>query len=77
MEIHMLDDAIKTQLKAYLEKVIYPIEIVANVNGSDKSNEVLALVQDIAGLSDKVSWRETATAPCARRLSPSIASAAT
>src|SRR5690606_24583694 len=55
----MLDDAIKTQLKAYLEKVVYPIEIVANVNGSDKSKEVLALVQDIAGLSDKVSWRET------------------
>ena len=55
----MLDDAIKAQLKAYLEKVVYPIEIVANVNGSDKSKEVLALVQDIAALSDKVSWRET------------------
>ena len=55
----MLDDAIKTQLKAYLEKVVYPIEIVANVDGSEKSGEVLALVQDIASLSDKVSWRET------------------
>ena len=74
----MLDDAIKTQLKAYLEKVVYPIEIVANVNGSDKSKEVLALVQDIAGLSDKVSaGARPATAPCVRRLSPSIASAAT
>ena len=55
----MLDDAIKAQLKAYLEKVVYPIEIVANLDGSDKSKEVLALVQDIAGLSDKVSYRET------------------
>jgi NADH-dependent peroxiredoxin subunit F len=55
----MLDDAIKTQLKAYLEKVVYPIEIIANVDGSEKSNEMLALVQDVAGLSDKVSYRET------------------
>ena len=55
----MLDDDIKAQLKAYLEKVIHPIEITANVDGSEKSNEMLALVQDIAGLSDKVSSRET------------------
>jgi alkyl hydroperoxide reductase subunit F len=57
--MNMLDDAIKAQLKAYLEKVVYPIEIIANVDGSEQSREVLALVQDIAGLSDKVSWRET------------------
>ncbi|HTJ95826.1 MAG TPA: alkyl hydroperoxide reductase subunit F [Rhodocyclaceae bacterium] len=56
----MLDDAIKAQLKAYLEKVIYPIEIVANLDDSDNAKQVLALVQDIASLSDKVSYRETA-----------------
>lgn len=55
----MLDDAIKAQLKAYLEKVVYPIEIIANVDSGEQSKEVLALVQDIAGLSDKVIWRET------------------
>jgi NADH-dependent peroxiredoxin subunit F len=54
----MLDDAIKAQLKAYLEKVVYPIEIVANLDGSEKAREMLALVQDIAALSDKISYRE-------------------
>ncbi|MGV3655194.1 MAG: alkyl hydroperoxide reductase subunit F [Noviherbaspirillum sp.] len=50
----MLDTNLKTQLKAYLEKVTQPIEISASLDDSDKSKEMLALLQDIAGLSDKI-----------------------
>ncbi|MGG6893030.1 MULTISPECIES: alkyl hydroperoxide reductase subunit F [Rhizobium] len=50
----MLDDALKSQLKAYLEKVVRPIEISANVDDSAKSTEMVALLKDIVGLSDKI-----------------------
>ena len=50
----MLDDALKSQLKAYLEKVVRPIEIRANVDDSAKSKEMVGLLEDIAGLSDKI-----------------------
>ncbi|NEX61414.1 alkyl hydroperoxide reductase subunit F [Noviherbaspirillum galbum] len=55
----MLDANLKNQLKAYLERVTQPIEIVASVNDSDKSREMLSLLQDIASLSSKVSVRES------------------
>ncbi|WP_266169062.1 alkyl hydroperoxide reductase subunit F [Dyella subtropica] len=51
----MLDADLKTQLKAYLEKVTHPIELVASLDNSDKSQELLGLLQDIESLSDKVS----------------------
>jgi alkyl hydroperoxide reductase subunit F len=51
----MLDANLKTQLKAYLEKVSRPIEIVASVDDSAKSQEMLALLNDIATLSERVS----------------------
>ena len=54
----MLDTNLKTQLKAYLEKVTQPIEISASLDDSDKSKEMLALLQDIAGLSDKITLAE-------------------
>lgn len=50
----MLDATLKTQLKAYLEKVTRPIEIVASVDGGEKSQEMLALLKDIEELSDKI-----------------------
>lgn len=34
----MLDANLKTQLKAYLEKVSQPFEIVASLDDSDKSH---------------------------------------
>ncbi|OMG62040.1 alkyl hydroperoxide reductase subunit F, partial [Stutzerimonas balearica] len=46
---------LKTQLKAYLEKVTQPFEIVASLDDSAKSEEMLALLNDINGLSDKIS----------------------
>ncbi len=50
----MLDTNLKIQLKAYLEKVTQPFEIVASLDDGEKSREMLSLLQDIAGLSDKI-----------------------
>ena len=50
----MLDATLKTQLKAYLEKVVQPIEIVASLDDSAKAREMEELLQDIVLLSDKI-----------------------
>ncbi|MDQ5911437.1 MAG: NADH-dependent peroxiredoxin subunit [Pseudomonadota bacterium] len=57
----MLDANIKTQLKAYLEKVTQPIEIVASLDDSDKSHEMQALLNDIVSLTDKITLTESRT----------------
>jgi len=54
----MLDTNIKTQLKAYLEKLVSPIELVASLDDSQKSAEMRGLLEDIASLSDKVALLE-------------------
>ncbi|WP_039915374.1 alkyl hydroperoxide reductase subunit F [Cellvibrio mixtus] len=54
----MLDTAIKGQLKAYLEKLQRPIELVASLDGSAKAQELKNLLQEISTLSDKVSVSE-------------------
>ncbi len=54
----MLDAAIKSQLNQYLEKLQRPIELVASLDASDKSQELLNLLNEIASLSDKVSVRQ-------------------
>jgi len=54
----MLDTAIKTQLKAYLEKLQQPIELVASFDDSAKAQEMRALLLDITALSPQVSLRE-------------------
>jgi len=51
----MLDAALQDQLKTYLTYIRQPIELVASLKGDDKSDELLALLTDIAALSDKVS----------------------
>jgi len=53
----MLDSAIKGQLKAYLERLQQPIELVASLDGSAKAQEMQGLLEDIVSLSDKVSLR--------------------
>ncbi|MEC7119461.1 MAG: alkyl hydroperoxide reductase subunit F [Pseudomonadota bacterium] len=53
----MLDDAIKGQLKAYLEKLQRPIELIASLDESDKAQELRGLLTDIGTLSDRVSVR--------------------
>jgi alkyl hydroperoxide reductase subunit F len=54
----MLDANLKSQLKAYLEKVTQAIEIVASVDTTDKSQEMLALLKDIAALSPHITLTE-------------------
>ncbi|PKO34145.1 MAG: alkyl hydroperoxide reductase subunit F [Betaproteobacteria bacterium HGW-Betaproteobacteria-7] len=54
----MLDSAIKEQLKAYLEKLQRPIELVASLDDSAKAQEMRGLLVDIAELSPRVSLRE-------------------
>jgi alkyl hydroperoxide reductase subunit F len=53
----MLDANLSTQLKAYLEKVTQPIEIVASLDDSAKSGELNELLEEIASLSDRISLR--------------------
>jgi len=53
----MLDTNLKTQLKAYLEKVTQPFEIVASLDDGEKSQEMLSMLQDIASLCDKITLK--------------------
>ncbi len=54
----MLDANLKAQLKAYLEKVTQPIDIVASLDEGAKSLELRELLQEIEQLSDKISLTE-------------------
>ncbi len=54
----MLDDALKTQLKAYLERVTQPFQLVAALDDSDTAREMRELLQDIVALSDKITLVE-------------------
>lgn len=54
----MLDQDIKTQLAAYLQRVTQPFEMVASLNDSDTSREMLDLLQTIQSLrSDKITLK--------------------
>jgi NADH-dependent peroxiredoxin subunit F len=55
----IVDANLKNQLKSYLEKLVNPIEIVASVDAGTKSREMLALLNQIAELSDKITLRES------------------
>ena len=50
----MLDPTLQAQLKAYLEKLRQPIELIASLDDSDASRELDELLGEIAALSDKV-----------------------
>ncbi len=54
----MLDETLKTQLKAYLERLINPVELVATLDDSEGSISMRELLSDIEVLSDKVTFRE-------------------
>jgi alkyl hydroperoxide reductase subunit F len=66
----MLDQDLKTQLRAYLEKLVRPVELLAAYDDSDASREMRALLADIASLSPRVTVGE-APAPDGR--TPSFA----
>lgn len=54
----MLDENLKSQLKTYLANVTKDIELVASLDDSDKSKEMLGLLNDIAALTDKITVKE-------------------
>lgn len=53
----MLDDTLKAQLKAYLERVTQPFEIVASLDDSESAREMEGLLKDIAALTDKITLK--------------------
>lgn len=53
----MLDANLKAQLKSYLERVIQPIEIVASLDDGAKSQEMLALLQDVTSLTTLITLK--------------------
>ncbi|WOE31690.1 MULTISPECIES: alkyl hydroperoxide reductase subunit F [unclassified Acinetobacter] len=53
----MLDQNTTQQLKVLLERLEGPIELVATLNDSEKSDKIKELVTEIAALSDQVSAR--------------------
>ena len=57
----MLDTQMKTQLQAYLQNLRTPIRLIATLDSSEKSAELRELLQEIAELSDKVSFDDTGT----------------
>ena len=54
----MLDANLKQQLQAYLSRLTRPIEIVASLDDSDASREMMALLQDIASLSNLITLEQ-------------------
>ena len=52
----MLDANLIQQLKGYLANIREPIELVANLGDGAKSRELEELLQQIAGLSDKIEF---------------------
>ena len=59
----MLDEAIKTQLKGYLEKLTQPIELVAALDDGAKSLELGELLAEIAAMSEKITLRRDDSEP--------------
>ncbi|WP_373091064.1 alkyl hydroperoxide reductase subunit F [Zhongshania sp.] len=51
----MLDAKMKTQLEAYLQNLKTPVELVAYLDGQDKSRELETLMNEVAALSPLVS----------------------
>jgi NADH-dependent peroxiredoxin subunit F len=53
----MLDATLRQQLKTYLERVTRPVELVADLDGSDAAHEMLALLEEVTSLSNQVTLR--------------------
>jgi NADH-dependent peroxiredoxin subunit F len=50
----MLDSNLKTQMKGYLERISQPVTLVASVDDSEKSREMLELLTDIESVSELI-----------------------
>ncbi|MCO1334403.1 alkyl hydroperoxide reductase subunit F [Microbulbifer sp. OS29] len=55
----MLDANLKKQLDTYLQNIVKPIEIRVSTNSSEKSKELETLVDEISGLSNKISAQQS------------------
>jgi alkyl hydroperoxide reductase subunit F len=53
----MLDDPTKTQLAAYLARITQPVELIASLDERAESAQMRALIEEIAGLSDRIRAR--------------------
>lgn len=62
----MLDKNLATELKSHLERVVHPIELVPSVDDGAKSAELLELLTEIAGMSDKLTMTDPVDAPDGR-----------
>ncbi|HQT79962.1 MAG TPA: alkyl hydroperoxide reductase subunit F [Rhodopila sp.] len=52
----MLDAALKTQLTGYFARITQPIELAASLDDGAKSREMQELLEELAALSDKISF---------------------
>ncbi len=59
----MLDAALKAQLASYLERMTQPVEITAQLDDSQASRDMQALLRDIAEASPRVTVTETRGGP--------------
>ena len=57
----MLDDNLKAQLKAYLERVKLPFVITASLAEGQSSQDMHEFLQDIVGLTDKITLKTDGT----------------
>ena len=57
----MLDENLKAQLGAYLERVKLPFEITASLDDSAAGQEMHGLLQDIVSLTDKITLKTDGT----------------
>ncbi|NML15313.1 alkyl hydroperoxide reductase subunit F [Azohydromonas caseinilytica] len=55
----MLDADLKAQLKGYLQRLTQPIELIASLDDSKGSQDMLELLRDVAEQSEKVSLVES------------------
>ncbi|MCP5261426.1 MAG: alkyl hydroperoxide reductase subunit F [Rhodoferax sp.] len=58
----MLDDNLKTQLQSYLTRLTQPIEVIASLGDGPQAGDMREFLQDLDGLSDKLTLRWDGTA---------------
>jgi alkyl hydroperoxide reductase subunit F len=54
----MLDGSVREQLRQHFERIQRPVEIVAELDAGETSARIRELLEELAGLSPEVSWRE-------------------
>ncbi|MCB0998606.1 MAG: alkyl hydroperoxide reductase subunit F [Acidimicrobiales bacterium] len=59
----MLDTKLAAQLRAHLDKLVHPVELIASVDDGPKSRELVDLLDELASMSPKLSVRHDGTDP--------------